>query len=159
MAQVGDGDGEQISLNIMPMLDIFSILILFLLMSFSTEPVSYDVSQGVELPYSSTLISLDEVPALRVTQNKIMVNDKDIVGLSNGQLKKFDKFQGAIYPVFKELEILAAVNKKIQVDSNEPLDITLEVDKSHEFKLVKKVMKSAQQADFIKFNLMVEKDI
>lgn len=158
MASVGGDDSETISLNIMPLLDIFSILILFLLMSFSTEPVSYDVTQGVELPMSNTLTSLDEVPALRVTRDQLMVNDKKVVSIRGGELDKHAKFQGAIYPVYKELVKLSKANRKVRENKEAPLEITMEVDKRHDFKLVKKVMKSAQQAEFIKFNLMVAKE-
>ena len=40
-----------------------------------------------------------------------------------------------------------------------PKPLTLEIDKRHKFSVIKKVMKSAQQADFIEFKLMVEKEI
>lgn len=159
MAQVSGGDEEHIALNVMPMLDIFSILILFLLMSFSTEPVSYDVTEGVEIPFSSTLTSLDEVPALRLTTRAIMVNDKAVAKITDGKVSNSSKFQGAVFPVFKELEKLADANRKIMKDKEAPLDLTLEVHKKHKFQLVKRVMKSAQQAQFITFNLMVEKEL
>jgi biopolymer transport protein ExbD len=157
MASVGNG--QTISLNIMPMLDVFSILILFLLMSFSTEPVSYDVSEGVELPVSNTLSSLEEVPSVRITKTRIIINDKSVVSLRGSHIVGFDKSQGTVLPLFRELEKLAKANKKVRSKNNsEPMELTLEVDKNHEFKLIKQVMKSAQQADFIKFNLMVEKE-
>lgn len=159
MASVGNDNGETISLNIMPMLDIFSILILFLLMSFSTEPVSYDITEGVELPFSNTLSSLDEVPAVRITKEEILVNDKSVATLRGTRINNFDKFQGAVLPVFKELSKLAEANKKVRSKgSKEPLELTFEVDRNHEFRLIKQVMRSAEQADFIKFNLMVEKE-
>ncbi len=159
MASVGNENGQTISLNIMPMLDIFSILILFLLMSFSTEPVSYDISDGVELPVSNTLSSLEEVPSVRITKTKIIINDKSVVSLRGSRIIGFDKVQGSVLPIFLELEKLAKANKKVRSKNNiEPMELTLEVDKNHEFKLIKQVMKSAQKADFIKFNLMVEKE-
>lgn len=159
MASVGSENGDTVSLNVMPMLDIFSILILFLLMSFSTEPVSYDITKGVELPVSNTLVSLDEVPSVRITSEEILVNDKSVATLRNGKISDFDNFQGAVLPVFRELSKLAEANKKIRKKSAEdPMELTFEVHKDHSFKLIKRVMKSAQQADFIKFNLMVEKE-
>lgn len=159
MASVGSEDGDSISLNIMPMLDIFSILILFLLMSFSTEPVSHDITEGVELPESNTLASLDEVPAVRVAKNSVVVNDKTVATLVGRKFSKNDTFQGAVYPVFKELEKLSIANKRIsKKESNEPMALTLEIDKNHEFIIIKKIMKSAQQVDFVKFKLMVAKN-
>lgn len=157
MASVADENGESISLNIMPMLDIFSILILFLLMSFSTDPVSHDLSEGVELPESGTLRSLDEVPSVVISKNDISVNGSKIVSLINQDVQKRDVLQGAVYPLFVELQKLSEANKKFSKKGNNVGSLTLEVDKSHNFKLLKKVMLSAQQADFVTLKLMVSK--
>ena len=75
MAQVASENGDTISLNVMPMLDIFSILILFLLMNFSSDPLTYELHEAIDLPESRTIISLDEVPAISVTRNEVFVND------------------------------------------------------------------------------------
>ena len=114
MASVGDGGGETVELNIMPMLDIFSILILFLLMSFSTDPVNHDITAGLEMPDSITLRSLDEIPKVTMTKNELFFQDKIIAKID---LKTRDFFpnyttQGAIKPLFDELEKMAAANKK-----------------------------------------------
>lgn len=158
MASVGSEGGDVISLNIMPMLDIFSILILFLLMSFSTDPVSHDLNEGTELPESATLNSLDEIPTIILNKNEILVNGKKIVPLINGDVQARDSLQGAIHPLFEELEKLAEINKRFSSsDKKKPGTLTVEIDKKHRFKLLKRVMLSAQQADFITFKLMVSK--
>ena len=157
MASVADENSETISLNIMPMLDIFSILILFLLMSFSSDPVSHDLNEAVELPESGTLHSLDEIPTIVLTRNDISVNGKKVGTLINGDIQERDKTQGAIYPLFTELEKIAETNKKFSKKKNKSGALTVEVDKNHRFKLLKRVMLSAQQADFVTFKLMVGK--
>ena len=48
MVSAGGDAGEAISLNLNPMLDIFSILITFLLMTYSVNPENVDPTQGVE---------------------------------------------------------------------------------------------------------------
>ena len=50
MASVGDG-GDSLSLNLTPMLDIFSILVTFLLMSYSTDPVNHDLDRKFRASY------------------------------------------------------------------------------------------------------------
>ena len=110
MASVGSESGEQVSLNIMPMLDIFSILILFLLMSFSTDPLSHDIT--TELPRSTSVQSLDELPAIVVTKKEIYVNDKKIVKLRRGKISRKLISQGAVQPVFYALSNLSKTNKK-----------------------------------------------
>ena len=154
MASVGNNQ-DIVSLNIMPMLDIFSILILFLLMNFSTDPLNHDLNPHVELPYSGTLISLDDVPTIVVSRKEILVNDKRVVNIRDLRSSSRLVSQGAILPLYQELKKMEDYSTK----NKENKALTLEIDKRHKFSVVKKVMKSAQQADFIEFKLMVEKAI
>jgi hypothetical protein len=152
---------EGVSLNLMPMLDIFSILITFLLMSYSTDPVSYDISAGLELPDSVTITALDELPSIIVTKNEIMVNDKKVATILGGDVPEKDRSQGAVYPVFVELEKLAEANKRVfrgKEDKTKTSVLTMEMDQSHQFKLMKRIMLAAQQAEFVTFKLMVARE-
>ena len=159
MASVQNDEG--VSLNLMPMLDIFSILITFLLMSYSTDPVSYDISAGLELPDSVTITALDELPTIIVTKNEIMVNDKKVATILGGDVPERDRSQGAVYPVFVELEKLAEANKRVfrgKEDKTKTSVLTMEMDQSHHFKLMKRIMLAAQQAEFVTFKLMVARE-
>jgi hypothetical protein len=159
MASVQNDEG--VSLNLMPMLDIFSILITFLLMSYSTDPVSYDISAGLELPDSVTITALDELPSIIVTKNEIMVNDKKVATILGGDVPEKDRSQGAVYPVFVELEKLAEANKRVfrgKEDKTKTSVLTMEMDQSHQFKLMKRIMLAAQQAEFVTFKLMVARE-
>lgn len=164
MASVDADGGETLSLNIMPMLDIFSILILFLLMSFSTDPVNHDITSGLEMPDSMTLRSLDEVPKITVTKTELRYNDKKIASIDprNGDFTKESMDQGAVRPLYDELVKLAEANKKRKkapVDGTSPQAdaLTIEMDKKHKFVVMRRMMISAQQAEFIAFKLMVAK--
>ncbi len=152
---------DEVSLNLMPMLDIFSILITFLLMSYSTDPVNYDVNAGVELPESLTISALDEIPAIKVTKTEILVNDKKVANIIAGDVPEKDRSQGALFPVFSELEKLAEANKRIlrartsEVDKAKTSTLTMEMDQGHRFQLMKRIMLAAQQAEFVTFKMMV----
>jgi biopolymer transport protein ExbD len=163
MAGVSTESGDTLSLNLMPMLDIFSILITFLLMSYSTDPVSYDVNSGVELPESTTLSSLDEIPTIKVTKTDIIINDKKVANIIGGDVEEKNRQQGAVYPVFQELQKLAEATKRLlhgrlsEADKNRLSTLTMEMDQAHNFKLMKRIMLAAQQAEYITFKLMVAK--
>ena len=157
MASVASEENDLVALNVMPMLDIFSILILFLLMSFSTEPISHDLNRGVELPESMTLSSLDEVPLVMLTTSEVLLNDKVIANINNNRITGPGLTQGAVEPLFTELVKIAETNERFMKDKDKSLGLTLEIDRRHDFRLIKKVMLSAQQAGFVKFKMMVSK--
>ncbi|MBC7530418.1 MAG: biopolymer transporter ExbD [Oligoflexus sp.] len=168
MASAGGDSGETLSLNLMPMLDIFSILVTFLLMSYSTDPTNHDVDQNLELPDSVTMVTMDEVPAIIVNRNEIFVNNKKIVTLENGKVPAGDLAQGAIMPVYTALKEIDDANAKVLADFRgesangekkaKPGEITIEMDKKHDFQLLKRIMLSGQQANFITFKLLVAKE-
>ena len=159
MASVGGGNQETISLNLNPMLDVFSILITFLLMSYSTDPVNHDLKQGIELPDSFTIAALDEVPAISVSQSEIFVQDRKVANIINGDVPESDRSQGAVYPLYVELTKMAKANKVVaRLPTGEKAKVgtlAMEMDKNHKFQLMKRIMLSAQQAEFITMKLMV----
>lgn len=165
MASVGGGKSETLSLNLTPMLDIFSILVTFLLMSYSTDPVNHDIDPNLELPSSLTLANLDEVPTISVTRKEILVNDKSVVLIVGGDVPADAISQGAITPVYEALKVISEAHKKIFSKVGKPASdqtkytaITMEMDQNHNYKLLKRVMLSAQQAEFVKFKLTVAKN-
>lgn len=170
MASAGGDSSETLSLNLMPMLDIFSILVTFLLMSYSTDPTNHDVDQNLELPDSVTMVTMDEVPSIIVNRNEIFVNNKKIVTLEGGKVPQADLSQGAIMPVYTALKEIDEANQKVlaefrgeELNPNgekkaKPGEITIEMDKKHDFQLLKRIMLSGQQANFITFKLLVAKE-
>jgi biopolymer transport protein ExbD len=167
MASAGGNNKDQLSLNLNPMLDIFSILITFLLMSFSSDPVSHDVDAGMELPQSTTIVALDEIPTIIVTKTELKVNDRVVATIVDGDVPEKERSQGAVFPVYEELKKLSEASKRIEGSRKvgDPQSkgstgaLTMEMDKTHRFKLMKRIMLSAQQAEFVQFKLMVQKEL
>jgi biopolymer transport protein ExbD len=165
MASAGGDNNESLSLNLTPMLDIFSILVTFLLMSYSTDPTNHDVDQNLELPDSVTLVSMDEVPSIVVNRNEILINNKKVASLENGKVAATDIQQGAVYPVFQELLEIAKVNKAAadilragDEKKAKPGEITIEMDRKHDFEIMRRIMLAGQQAEFVTFKLLVAKE-
>ena len=109
MASVASENNDSIVLNIMPMLDIFSILILFLLMNFSTDPMTHDITKGVELPISYSINSLDEQPSVSISRDAIWVNYKKIINLELGKIADNYGDQGTIPRLVTELQKISEI--------------------------------------------------
>ncbi len=164
MASFETKSSDSISLNLTPMLDVFSILVTFLLMTYSTDPVSHSTREDIALPMSSTIAVLDEIPAVSVTKKELWLNDNKITDVIGGDVPETDRHQGAIMPLYKELVKIKEVNDNVQkaIDPTKKVKkgtITMEMDLGHNFKLMKRIMLSAQQAEFLTFKLAVSKPI
>lgn len=160
MASVGES-GESVRLNIMPMMDVFSIIIVFLLMSYSTDPVVVDPKSGITLPMSQTISGLEEVPILSVSPTAILVNDLQVASVVGDDVAATDQSQGAIRRLYEELVKLKEANDelaKAQGKETKLGTITMEMDKEIKFRIARRIMLSAQQAEFVTFKFMVKRN-
>ncbi len=60
------------------LIDAFSILVIFLLMSFSSSGDVVLVGKGIELPKATMGEQLDRQPVVKVEEGKIFVEDKEV---------------------------------------------------------------------------------
>jgi biopolymer transport protein ExbD len=161
----GSGSNDKFSLNLYPMIDIFSILICFLLMNFSTQGESVETRKGLELPRSEVRMSLDTAATVSISKTEITVQSAVTIPiLPNGDVPESELIQGGIkraYTVLQQVrqsnETLKTRNQALGLTEAELDTLTLEADKKTTFKLIKRVMLTASQADFISWKLAVEK--
>lgn len=68
-------------LNITAMMDMFTILLVFLLKSFGANSANITINDDLKLPKSTATIKMDELVAITVTAKQILVGDKAVVDL------------------------------------------------------------------------------
>jgi biopolymer transport protein ExbD len=70
--------GMAAALNLTPMVDMFSLLVIFLLQFFSTSP-EFLLMPGVTLPTSATVLEPKRAPVLAITESEVFV-EKKLIG-------------------------------------------------------------------------------
>jgi biopolymer transport protein ExbD len=144
-------------LNITSMMDMFTIILVFLLFSYSIDQQDLVIDEGLELPNSRSRMQYKEALKLSLTKDSIKVNDKEIVALRKGKIPK-GKLDGL--KVAGLYEVLVEEKKKIEANPNKkkPQEDTLVVfqaDKSIAFSVIDPVMKTAGMAGFPNFRFAV----
>lgn len=72
--------GQDIAhLNLVPMMDIMTMLLVFLVMSFATEPENININLALRPPESTTQATMENATKVTVTADAILLNDKEIV--------------------------------------------------------------------------------
>jgi biopolymer transport protein ExbD len=158
-------EGEGFTINLYPILDVFSILIVFLLMSFSTQGQSIESSANLELPKSEVRLSLDEAAAVSITKTEIVVQGQVEIPLdANGDVPARYIDQGAIRPAYEifvkladSMQTLKNRDQNLELTDADVRSLTLESDKQTSFRVIKRIMRSAQQAEFTSWKLAVDK--
>lgn len=142
-------DGE---LNMNSMMDMVTIILLFLLKSYSTEGALKGNSDDLQMPSSYTLIKPVRATVVAVSQNAIILDDRVVVSRPD-----IDADQRLISPLAKVLSIKAEKAREIEEYGGEFLgEILLIIDKDAPFDLLFKVIYTSSRSGFTKVKLMVQ---
>lgn len=147
-------------LKLTSMIDMFTILIVFLLKSYSAVELNVISSPNLSLPTSISTKIPSETLILTVAKNAIIVEGKavveltknyDVVGMSPDELVIKSLYSVLSYHSKK-------LSKQAEAYGNDfKGEITLQGDKDISFKLLKRVIVTAGKAEFGEFKLATYK--
>ncbi|UCF30622.1 MAG: biopolymer transporter ExbD [bacterium] len=142
-------------LNITSMLDMFTILILFLLKSYSTEGMILTIPADLHLPYSSTETVPEPGLVIELTENVLVVDGVklavDLREAENGDFLIIPELFEHLSEKVRRYEAIASVNP----DAAFTGQMILEGDRNIPFRLLKKILYTSGQAGFINQSLAV----
>ncbi len=81
-----EAEGEIKELNLTAMMDMMTIILVFLIKSFSASTVAMSASEDIRPPVSNTRQTPKDTVAVTVTPRSILVGDKNVLSLSNGTI-------------------------------------------------------------------------
>lgn len=153
---------EPLSIN--SLMDIMTILLVFLIKSYSSDPVTLKATEDLKPPFSSAQLKPDPSTTMTLTLKGILVDDEPAVQIAtaDGQVAESDREGGGflISPAFTKLE--AAVEHQKEIASyNASAEfkglLTIISDRNVPFSLISQAMYTAGQAGFTKFKFLVVK--
>lgn len=148
--------GEEVKLNITSMMDMFTIILVFLIKNFSTEGAIVTPADNLTLPKSTVERKAKESLSVKVSRNTISV--EDALALDNAafealtQQKKF-----MIQPLYDVLIRYADEAKKMALVSGTEFsgEITIQGDVEIPYFILTRVMYTCGQAGYPNMNLFV----
>jgi biopolymer transport protein ExbD len=166
--ELNKNHGGTFGLNITSMTDMFTILLVFLLQTYSTADIQVIPEQGQSLPVSNVDANPVMSVQISVTKEVLKIEDRVIASLSNLDFtgKDIDSNDpNFIKPLFEELDKLAKQEKKKDDDFQagtstvKPnpgvLDgkILVKADQHLSYGVLRKVMYTASMAGFPKMKM------
>lgn len=143
-----------VQLTLTSLMDIFTILLLFLLVHVGEEAVALPGSDQLKLPMSTSESRPQSTLVLMVTTQGIFVEGRELMSVD-------DALKGdasILVPVKKELDRLAKRTRFLS-SQNEAITfsgrITIMGDKKIPFRLLKKIMQTSAQAGYGEVSLGV----
>lgn len=144
------------------MVDMFIILLVFLLKSYSTSPVNITPNDKLRLPQSTSATDPVDVLKIVVSKSAVFVEDAKVVDLKDGHLDQasVDKTDPQfIRPLFEELDKkaqrakdLAKVNDTVEFDGK----VLMQVDKDLPYAALQQILYTSMLAGYfdVKFAVM-----
>ena len=121
-------------LNLAPMIDIFTVLLIFLLVAFLADEKTEEVSAGIKLPESSA--SFEVIPKLQIQILK-----------SQAELKDGSKF------ALGSPELYSAIEKNYPI----PPAVLIVADRSSEFRPIKSLVAELTKRGYSEFQFLTKK--
>lgn len=124
------------------LIDAFSILVIFLLMSFSSTGEILFVGKGTELPKSSQAAQLERFPVVKVDEGKVYLED---------QLVTADGLTAALLDLRKKYA-------ESHPGEEDPGILTVQADRRVKYEILNQIVVAASQAGFsdLKFAAIIK---
>ncbi len=140
-------------LNLTSMMDMFTIILVFLLKTYATEGQLIQPTESLTLPKSTIQTTSETALDLAVSKETIMLNNKPIVDLAS--VKKGKGY--IIQSLRDELLFHAREARKMEVQYGVPFSgkVTIQGDKDMEYKDLIKVMATCGASEYPNMRLIV----
>ena len=154
-----EAEGEIKELNITAMMDMMTIILVFLIKSYSASSVQVTPSDDLHPAVSTTRITPKDTVAVTVTSKFILVNDKKKVQLGPGMTLTPDSVNGKVIlgldeALKKEIEKLKKIAER---NPNAPFtnEVSIIGDQRIPYELLTSVLYTAGQNELQNFRFVV----
>ncbi len=150
-------------LNITPLMDMMTIILVFLLKSFSSTTSTITFDQNLQVPKSFTELKPKLAVTVTVTKKVLLVEGDGIAPINNGRIDPAVKRDGEngyyITPLVEILEKHARREKKVAEITGQKFDAQLMIvaDQSTPYRLLTEIIYSCGQAGYQNYRLLVLK--
>ena len=134
-----------VSLSLTAMVDMFAVLVIFLLQSFSADPLV--VMKGVQLPAAISSSEIKNTPVLAIAEGKLFLDQELVGGLK--------EVLGRPNELMAKLKRLRESWQKTYPDKDFPGELNLQADKSISSVLVGQIMGLVSQAHYYSIQLSI----
>lgn len=142
------GDME---LQITSMADIFMILLVFLLKSYSTSLEQINPQDKIKLPVAASQDTFKDNLKVEVSENSVRVDQKKVFSLNNFQLSSLERESKFIDPLYQELML----QRKKMPTPNTSSKLMILADEKVPYDTLKPILNTISRTGFVDLQLVV----
>lgn len=159
------------ALMVTPLLDMFTIILIFLIVSFEAENYDFRTNPDLQLPESKARTKLRPGVNVQLARTGVFVGDKLVFPLENGRFSDQQRTEASAPALVEVLEEerrarfgesadateVSESESDSEFDGDEPI-IVLQADKGISYQDLYVVLRSAAAAGFFKYRLAAVKE-
>ncbi|MDX9720208.1 MAG: biopolymer transporter ExbD [Myxococcota bacterium] len=145
------------------LMDMFTIILIFLIVSFNAEDYNFRLDPDLTLPESSARSVFKPAVNLVINPEAILVEGERVLPLYKGKATKAQLESGelpelieALKPFYERAQFLASGLEEV-TDENDPALIVVQADKELRYETLFLVLRSASIAGFVRYRLAIMK--
>jgi biopolymer transport protein ExbD len=158
-------EAEHFGLNIYPMMDMLTILLVYMMAIFATSSAAaVQESSELRIPYSTSKVELTEALAVQISRSGVAVDGEPVLELRNGivdpSLKQGGSSGFLIMPLYKTLgEIRDRKKRTAQRFASQPFlgNVQVIADKRTPYRTLSEVVYTLGQTEFKNLRFVVNK--
>lgn len=152
--------GKPPGLMLTSLLDMFTIILIFLIVSFDAEDYDFKLNADITLPESTARSVLKPAVDIAITPTDLVVDRVPIAKLSKG------KFPDSVYRNQEVPELVELLKKRYEIVKDVAVDpetgednaiIVVQADKDLDYETIYLVLRSAALGGFVKYRLAIMK--
>jgi biopolymer transport protein ExbD len=154
---------EHHGLNIYPMMDMMTILLVFMVMQFAASTAAVlQESDELDLPYSTARVQLDDAVPIQISRSEVVVDGRRVLALRDGWIQAEDKQGGEngmlVMPLLEEMGRIRDMKKLIAArNPNRPFlgNVQLIADRRTPYRTIAEIAYTVRQTEFANLRFVV----
>lgn len=160
------GEHEHQGINIYPMMDMMTILLVFMVMQFAASTAAVvQESDELDLPHSVSELELDDAVPIQISRSEVVIDGTSALELRDGYVRPEDKQGGdvgmLITPVGRVMQRIRDQRQLIAERSpNRPFEGKVQIiaDRRTPYRTIAEILYTVRQADFDQMRFVVTRE-
>lgn len=157
------GESEEASLTLTPLLDMFTIILIFLIVSFQAEDKGFEPNENVDLPESRARSVFKPAVNISIAEDAVSVEKERVVELNEGSFDPKFYDQQKVPPLVEKLDTYFEAIKgeesaaDLELPKTDKTILLVQADKRLDYRTLYLVLRSGALAGFTKYRLAIMK--
>lgn len=150
------------NVNITALMDVLTVLLFFLIKSFSVSSAALRPPDGIRLPASLVQAPAKEAVTLSITKNEILANNKVVLKLNQGKFRTLDigKDDRTLIPLQNYLDTQMKKRNAIYAGAGDlsflpPAELLIQADRKLPFGVLKYLLHTAAVTGYSDYQFIV----